>query len=76
MKDFINQALPLVIIGICIAIICAHFSEEKDTYCSEGMSLGMSFGVALSLIFQINLGLGVSIGILIGEAIGILIKKR
>lgn len=29
MKDFILAALPFVIIGICLAIICAKFKENK-----------------------------------------------
>lgn len=75
MKDFIFAALPFVIIGICVAIICSKFKEKKKTYCSEGMAIGMCFGVAFSTIFHINLGLGISIGMLIGEAIGISKEK-
>ena len=75
MKDFIFAALPFVIIGICLAIICVNFKEKKKTYCSEGMAIGMCFGVAFSTIFHINLGLGISIGMLIGEAIGISKEK-
>lgn len=76
MKDFILGALPFIIIGICLAIICANFKEEKKTYCSEGMALGMCFGVAISSALKINLGLGISIGMLIGEAIGITKEKK
>ena len=76
MKDFIFAALPFIIIGICLAIICANFKKEKKTYCSEGMAIGMCFGVAIASALHINLGLGISIGMLIGEAIGISKEKK
>ena len=76
MKDFVLSALPFVIIGICLAIICANFKEEKKTYCSEGMAIGMCFGVAIASALHFNLGLGISIGMLMGEAIGISIEKK
>lgn len=75
MKDFIFAALPFVIIGICLAIICANYKQEKKTYCSEGMAIGMCLGVAIATSLKINLGLGISIGMLIGEAIGISKEK-
>lgn len=76
MKDFIFAALPFVIIGICLAIICANLKKDKKTYCTEGMSIGMCLGVALSSTFDMNIGLGISLGMLIGETIGILIEKK
>lgn len=80
MKDFIFAAMPFVIVGICIAIICANAKKEdlKDTKncLTEGMCIGMCLGVALSTSLQINLGLGVSLGMLIGETIGMFIKKK
>ena len=76
MKDFVFAALPFIIIGICIAIICANFKDEKKTYCSEGMAIGMCFGVAATSVLHINMGLGISIGMLIGEAIGISKEKK
>lgn len=76
MKDFIFAALPFVIIGICVAIIAANYKNEKKTYASEGMALGMCFGVAISSAFHINYGLGISLGLLIGEAIGITKEKK
>ena len=76
MKDFIFAALPFIIIGICLAIICANFKKDKKTYCSEGMSIGMCLGVALSSTFKMNIGLGISLGMIIGEVIGILIEKK
>ena len=76
MKDFILSALPFVIMGLCLAIIFANLKKEKNTYCSEGMSIGMCFGVAVSSILKINLGLGISLGMLIGETVGILKEKK
>lgn len=76
MKDFVLAALPFVIIGICLAIICANFKKEKKTYCSEGMCIGMCLGVSFSSVFKINMGLGLSLGMLVGETIGILIEKK
>lgn len=76
MKDFIIAALPFVVIGICLAVICANYKTDKKTYCSEGMAIGMCFGVAVASTLHINFGLGISIGMLIGEAIGIGIEKK
>ena len=76
MKDFILAALPFVIIGVCLAIICANGKKYKETYLSEGLAIGMCFGVAVASALHINLGLGISIGMLIGEAIGINKEKK
>lgn len=76
MKDFIFAALPFVAIGICLAIICANGKKYKQTYCSEGMAIGMCFGTAVATVMHINIGLGISIGMLIGEAIGISKEKK
>ena len=76
MKDFVLAALPFIIIGICLAIIFANGNKYKQTYCSEGMAMGMCFGVAISTVLHINLGLGISIGMLLGEAIGISKEKK
>ena len=76
MKDFILSALPFIIIGICLAVICANGKKYKQTYLSEGLAIGMCFGVAVASALHINLGLGISIGMLIGEAIGISKEKK
>lgn len=76
MKDFILAALPFVVIGICLAIICVNFKSEKKSYCSEGMALGMCFGIAAASAFHVNFALALSIGMLIGEAIGITKEKK
>ena len=76
MKDFILSALPFVIIGICVAIISVNSKEGKNTYCSEGMPIGMCFGVAIASALHFNLSLGISLGMLIGEAIGSCKEKK
>lgn len=76
MSDFFSAALPFIIMGICLAIICANLKKEKKTYAAEGMCIGMCFGAGLSAIFKINMATGISLGMLIGEAIGILIEKK
>lgn len=75
MKEFIMAALPFVIIGICIIILCMN-SKKKDNCILEGMSLGMCFGVTISTMLNINLGYGISFGMLIGETIGSFIIKK
>lgn len=76
--DFVKSALPFVIMGVCIALICAsRKKEEKDeNYMLEGMALGMCLGVSLASAFQQNLGYGISLGMLIGETIGLFVKKK
>lgn len=81
MKEFMMSALPLVIAGLCVAVlaVCAGREESKkqETYMGEGMCLGMCLGVSLnSLIESDNLGTAMCIGMLIGEVIGMMIPKK
>ena len=76
MKDFFLAALPFFIMGLCLAIIFANLKKGKETYCSEGMAIGMCFGLAISTAFHFNMGLGISLGMIIGETVGILIEKK
>ena len=76
MKDFIIAALPFIIIGISLAIICANGKNNEKTYLSEGIAIGMCLGVSIASAFHINLGLGISLGMLLGEALGISFKKK
>lgn len=81
MKEFMISALPLVIAGLCVAVlaVCAGRKESKkqETYMGEGMCLGMCLGVSLnSLIGSDNLGTAMCIGMLIGEVIGMMIPKK
>lgn len=69
MKDFVLAALPFIIIGISIAVIIVNVnknkSKGKETYISEGMSIGMCFGVAVGSVYAEHFGIFLSIGILI-----------
>ena len=78
MYEFCLSAFPLVIIGICIALICANKDKvkNKETYLLEGMCLGMCLGIAVSTSLHFELGLGISLGMLVGETIGLLIEKK
>ncbi len=81
MMDFIKAALPFVIIGVCLAIIFAHYrkkgrEEKEENYLVEGMCLGMCLGVALSSSLHMDMGIGISLGMLIGETAGLLTKKK
>lgn len=75
MKDFILAALPFIVIGICIAILCKN-SKKKNNSIEEGMIVGMCFGVSFATMLDINLGYGISFGLLIGETIGSFIPKK
>lgn len=76
MKDFAFAALPFIIIGISLAIICANGKNSDKTHLYEGLAIGMCFGVAVASALHINLGLGISLGMLIGEAVGISMKRN
>lgn len=80
MKDFIFAAMPFVVVGICIAILCVNskkmHADGKKNYLTEGMCIGSCLGVAFSTAMQINLGLGISLGMLLGETVGMFIKER
>ena len=54
MRDFIMAALPLVVVGIALAVFFAGRAgkkkkgEKENGYEAMGMSLGMCFGAALA----------------------------
>ena len=74
MRDFINAALPWVLIGIALAVALAnHHSEEEsgDSQNALYMGIGMVFGIAAAAAGILHsYALGVSIGILGGLAVG------
>jgi len=76
MAEFAKAALPWVLIGLAVAILCARGAAAKKKgkrqadYSVEGMCLGMSLGTALD-----STGLGSSLGMLIGMAVGMLFEK-
>ncbi len=79
MKDFIMAALPFIILGVCIVIICKCNKDNKNkdnTYILEGMVLGMSFGLMLGTMLEYSTGLCLSLGMVIGQTIGCSIEKK
>ncbi len=76
MKEFILAALPYIITGLSIIIICVNNKKKNKNYIMEGMLFGLSLGASLSTTLKVDMGLGMTIGMLIGEAIGSYIKKE
>lgn len=76
MKDILIIALPFIIIILSIAIIFANYKKEKETYCSDGMSIGMCLGLVISMVLKMNTGICLSVGMLVGETIGTFIEKK
>lgn len=74
MRDFINAALPWVLIGIALAISLANHNSEEKSGGSQNtlyMGIGMVFGIAAAAAGILHsYALGVSIGILGGLAVG------
>ena len=77
MKDFIEMALPFIIMGVSVIVVCINFKKNKKNYLTEGMCLGMSFGLMFSNLFETNqTSLCLGLGMLVGEAIGSCIKRK
>ncbi|MGN0167043.1 MAG: hypothetical protein ACI4AB_03285 [Acetatifactor sp.] len=83
MRDFILAALPLVLCGIAVAIICTRMGRGKtrenekalEKSMALGMSLGLLFGVALNGIgLWENHALGFALGPLWGMALATLFQ--
>lgn len=81
MKEFVLAALPWVLAGLAVAIICAGMNKkkagqaEKDTehHIALGASLGLLWGVALNNCgLWDNQALGLAIGPLWGMALATL----
>ena len=57
MRDFMMAAVPLVVVGIALAVFFTGRAgkkkkqEKESGYEAEGMSLGMCFGAAVGAIF-------------------------
>ena len=81
MRDFIMAALPLVVVGIALAVFFTGRAgkkkkqEKESGYEAEGMSLGMCFGAAVGDIFPEYIGVTLSVGMLIGLLVGMCVKK-
>lgn len=80
--NFANAALPWIIMGLCIAIICGKLvhqkkdSEGKKNYMLEGMFVGMCIGVSVNWASNIPNGIGISLGMLVGTVVGSCIEKK
>ena len=81
MRDFITAAVPLVVVGIALAVFFTGRAgkkkkqEKESGYEAEGMSLGMCFGAAVGDIFPEYIGVTLSVGMLIGLLVGMCVKK-
>lgn len=82
MKDFIINALPWVICGISVAIICAKLGfGKKEKEADSRIAIGMALGLMLSPVlnsFELweNHGLGFALGPLLGMAIASLFGNK
>ena len=84
MKDFVLAALPWVLCGVAVAIICSRMGsrEEKksgkvDQRIAIGLALGLMFGSALNSIgLWQNHGIGLALGPLWGMALALLLDNK
>lgn len=84
MKDFVLAALPWVLCGVAVAIICSRMGrrEEKksgkvDQRIAIGLALGLMFGSALNSIgLWQNHGMGLALGPLWGMALALLFDNK
>lgn len=81
MRDFIMAAVPLVVVGIALAVFFTGRAgkkkkqEKESGYEAERMSLGMCFGAAVGAIFPEYIGVTLSVEMLIGLLVGMYVKK-
>ena len=81
MRDFIMAAVPLVVVGIALAVFFTGRAgkkkkqEKESGYEAERMSLGMCFGAAVGAIFPEYIGVTLSVGMLIGLLVVMCVKK-
>lgn len=84
MKDFILAALPWVLCGIAVAILCARLGKRKnepdkklDRQIALGMALGLMLSPALnSLGLWENHAVGIALCPLWGMALACLFQSR
>ena len=85
MRDFILAALPWVLCGIAVAIICAGLgswkTKKKDAASEQRIALGMSLGLLLGVALNgaglwENHGLGLALGALWGMALAVLFPAK
>ena len=84
-KDFVLAALPWVLAGIAVAILCAGMGTRKARENSKALEERMAVGMALGLIAGVALNycglweshaLGVALGPLWGMALATLSAGR
>ena len=81
MRDFMMAAVPLVVVGIALAVFFTGRAgkkkkqEKESGYEAERMSLGMCFGAAVGAIFPEYIGITLSVGMLAGLLVGMCVKK-
>ena len=84
MKAFVLAALPWVLCGLAVAVLCAAMSSQKKnddpalrSSLSVGLALGLMFGTALnSLGLWENHGIGFALGPMWGMALAALYQSR
>lgn len=81
--DFISAALPWIICGLCVAIICAKLGTRKKQ--EEGLGQRISLGISLGLLLGVALnsadifaghGTGLALGPLIGLTLAALFPDK
>ncbi len=84
MKDFITAALPWVLCGLAVAILCARLGRQGGSK-SKKLDQSMAVGAALGLLLGVTLNgcglwenhaLGFSLGPLWGMALASLLLDR
>ena len=85
MREFFAAAFPLIIVGLCVAILAVQMSrkrskgkdgEKKENYMLEGMCVGMCVGMCCETNLGFTPGTGLCVGMLVGEVIGMMIPKE
>mgnify|MGYP004478524527 FL=1 len=83
MKAFLLSALPWVLAGLAVAILCANGSRKKADDFREGkrIALGMSLGLLLGVALDAcglweNHSIGLALGPLWGMALATLLPEK
>lgn len=73
MREFVTTALPLVCVGLALALIAIRFSggkrDARESFLVECLCLGICLGVIWG-------GQGICYGMALGTALGCLIPKE
>lgn len=85
MRDFFAAAFPLIVVGLCVAVLAVHMGrkrskgkdgEKKENFMAEGMCVGMCVGMCCETNLGFTPGTGLCVGMLVGEVIGMMIPKE